>query len=165
MADLRRPRRQAGQGRQAGSDGAAGNSPLHAHALGTYRPAMSCLGRPTRMLLVAAALGLAFLGGRWGLAQRPGQPAAMATPAGQLWIQATPIDDRQQLVLVLDPQLRSAAVYHLDHQAGTLALKSTRNITWDLLVGDFNAQEPKPAALRRLLEVGAEAGPIGQNPP
>jgi hypothetical protein len=33
------------------------------------------------------------------------------------------------------------------------------------MVGDFNAQEPKPSALKRMLEVGAEAGPIGQNRP
>lgn len=126
---------------------------------------MTRLDRLGRLLLFAAVLGLVFLGGRWASAQRAGQAAATAAPAGQLWIQATPIDERQQLVLVLDTQLRSAAVYHLDTHAGTLALKSTRNLTWDLLVGDFNTQEPKPSALRRLLEVGPEAGPIGQNPP
>lgn len=118
-----------------------------------------------RYATVVSALGLAFLGGRWGLAQRPGAAAPPQLPSGQLWIQATPIDDRQQAVLVVDPQLRSAAVYLLDNTAGTLALKSTRNITWDLLVGDFNAQEPKPAALRRLIEAGAATGPVGQNPP
>lgn len=76
-----------------------------------------------------------------------------------------PLDDRQQLLIVVDPQVRSAAVYHVDGPSGTLVLKSTRNITWDLMVGDFNAQEPKPAALRRMLEVGVETGPIGQNRP
>jgi len=126
---------------------------------------MRSLPSVVRYLAVVAALGLAFLGGRWGLAQRPGAAAVPPLPAGQLWIQATPIDDRQQAVLVVDPQLRNAAVYLLDNAAGTLALKSTRNITWDLLVGDFNALEPKPAALRRLIEAGAETGPIGQNPP
>ena len=88
-----------------------------------------------------------------------------SAPAAQLWIQATPLDDRQQLLLVVDPQMRNAAVYHVDGPTGTLVLKSTRNITWDLMVGDFNAQEPKPAALRRMLEVGPEARPIGQNSP
>ncbi|MFM8496208.1 MAG: hypothetical protein ACKOEM_11895 [Planctomycetia bacterium] len=103
------------------------------------------------------------IGGRWVLAQR--QPVAVAPGvAGQLWIQAVPLDDRQQLLLVVDPQLRNAAVYHVDGPTGALVLKSTRNITWDLMVGDFNAQEPKPATLRRMLEVGAETGPIGQNP-
>jgi hypothetical protein len=105
------------------------------------------------------------MGGQWVLAQRP--PAAGAVPGmnGQLWIHAVPLDDRQQLLLVVDPQLRNAAVYHVDGPGGSLVLKSTRNITWDLMVGDFNAQEPKPADLRRMLEVGAQTGPIGQNPP
>jgi len=97
------------------------------------------------------------------LAQRmpPGPPQE---PAAGLWIQASPLDERQHLLLVVDPQLRNAAVYHVDCASGTLVLKSTRNITWDLMVGDFNAQEPKPAALRRMLEVGADQGPVGQNP-
>jgi len=114
----------------------------------------------------AAAAGIAFaVGGQWVLAQRPPATAAMPGPAGQLWIQTVPLDDRQQLLLVVDPQVRNAAVYHVDGPSGTLVLKSTRNITWDLMVGDFNAQEPKPAALRRMLEVGAETAPIGQNRP
>lgn len=116
----------------------------------------------TRILLTGLAFGLMLLGARWGLAQRGGAHAVTTAPEGHLWIQAMPLDDRRQLLLVIDPQLRSAAVYHVDSDAGTLALKSSRNITWDLLVGDFNAQEPKPAALRRLLEVGAEDRPVGQ---
>jgi hypothetical protein len=105
------------------------------------------------------------MGGQWVLAQRPLAAGAAPGMNGQLWIQAVPVDDRQQLLLVVDPQLRNAAVYHVDGPTGSLVLKSTRNITWDLMVGDFNAQEPKPAALRRMLEVGAETGPIGQNRP
>jgi PmbA protein len=36
---------------------------------------------------------------------------------------------------------------------GALTLKSTRDISWDLLVEDFNCQEPRPAALKKMLEV------------
>lgn len=104
-------------------------------------------------------------GGGWVWAQRLGQSLPPQPAAGQLWIHTTPLDDRQQVMLVVDPQLRNAAIYHVDGPSGALVLKSTRNITWDLMVGDFNAQEPKPAALRRMLEVGAEKAPIGQNPP
>jgi len=102
---------------------------------------------------------LLLMGGQWVLAQRP--PAAGMVPgmAGQLWIQAVPLDDRQQLLLVIDPNLRNAAVYHVDGPTGSLVLKSTRNITWDLMVGDFNAQDPKPAALRKMLAVPAAEQP------
>ncbi len=51
------------------------------------------------------------------------------------------------------------AVYHVDGPTGSLVLKSTRNITWDLMVGDFNAQEPKPASLRKMLEMKAPPPP------
>jgi hypothetical protein len=111
------------------------------------------------------AFAVVAAGGRWVWAQRTAFAPAAHNSGGALWIHATPLDDRQQLLLVVDPQLRNAAVYHVDGPTGSLVLKSTRNITWDLMVGDFNAQEPKPAALRRMLEVGTETAPIGQNPP
>jgi hypothetical protein len=52
-----------------------------------------------------------------------------------------------------------AALYHVDAVAGTLTLRSTRDIAWDLLVDDFNAQEPKPAALKKMLQVGPVTTP------
>jgi hypothetical protein len=111
------------------------------------------------------AFAVVAAGGRWVWAQRTAFAPAAHNSGGALWIHATPLDDRQQLLLVVDPQLRNAAVYHVDGPTGSLVLKSTRNITWDLMVGDFNAQEPKPAALRRMLDQSPETTPVGQNPP
>jgi hypothetical protein len=111
------------------------------------------------------ALAMTVVCGRWGWAQRASLPPHTQAATGPLWIHSTPLDERQQLLLVVDPHLRNAAIYHVDGPTGSLVLKSTRNITWDLMVGDFNAQEPKPAALRRMLEAGMETAPIGQNPP
>ncbi len=116
-----------------------------------------------------AAAALAVLaGGGILMAQRPmrpGGPAGDGGPSGQLWISATPLDEQRQLLIVIDPAVKNAAIYHVDGGSGTLTLKSTRDISWDLMVGDFNAQEPKPSALKRMLEVGAEAGPIRQTRP
>jgi len=119
------------------------------------------------MFAVLAGLVLTAMTGGLLLAQRPLRPAAPgdAGASGQLWISATPLDDHRQLLLVVDPQIKTAAIYHVDAGQGTLTLKSTRDITWDLMVGDFNAQEPKPSALKKMLQVGPEAGPIGQNAP
>lgn len=116
---------------------------------------------------VAAVIAL-FAGGGALMAQRPmrpGGPIADAGVPGHLWISATPLDEQRQLLIVIDPTVKNAAIYHVDGGSGTLALKSTRDISWDLMVGDFNAQEPKPSALKRMLEVGRETGPTGQNRP
>lgn len=115
----------------------------------------------------AAAIAL-LAGGGVLMAQRPMRPGGTMADAGapgHLWISATPLDDQRQLLIVIDPTVKNAAIYHVDGGSGALALKSTRDISWDLMVGDFNALEPKPSALKRMLEVGAEAGPIGQNRP
>jgi hypothetical protein len=62
-------------------------------------------------------------------------------------------------LVVVDQQGRHAAIYHLDAAAGTLTLKSTRDLAWDLSIGDFNAQEPRPAALQRMLQLPSAPGP------
>lgn len=102
-------------------------------------------------------LGLLALGVIAGVlpAVTPSAPAAapLAPAAGSpLWISMAPLGDERQLLVVVDPVTRSAAVYHVDAGSGALTLKSTRDIRWDLLVGEFNAQEPSPTALRRMVE-------------
>lgn len=88
-------------------------------------------------------------------AQRAARASAAASTGhpGALWAATTPLDDGRQMLLVVDQEQRALAVYHLDPATGTVSLKSSRDISWDLLVGDFNAQEPRPAALRRMLEM------------
>ena len=109
------------------------------------------------LVLVAAAI---LLGSRELAAQRAGRP--IAETAG-LWISDTPVDDARRLLVVVDSATRHAAVYHLDHATGSLQLKSSRDLTWDLLVDDFNAQEPRPAALKRLIQAGAPPTGDGGN--
>ncbi len=116
----------------------------------------------------AALVGLGTLGcGGMLFAQprqiRPSQPVTTEATAGPgLWVTATPLDDGRQLLLVIDPHLKNAAVYHVDAQTGAMTLKSARNITYDLMVQDYNCQEPRPAALRKMLEVGGETATPGQ---
>lgn len=84
----------------------------------------------------------------WSLASpRPGGPEVSA-----LWISESRMDDGRTLMVVVDQATRHAAVYHLDGGAGTLTLRSTRDLSFDLMVGDFNAQEPRPAALKKMLQ-------------
>lgn len=70
---------------------------------------------------------------------------------GGLWISDSALSDGRRLLLVVDPATRHTAVYHVDSERGTLTLRSTRDVSWDLMVEDFNAQDPKPGALRNLL--------------
>jgi len=99
---------------------------------------------------VAVMAAWLFSGGELA-AQRTGR--AGGDWAG-LWASESPLPDGRRLLLVVDPATRHAAVYHVDADRGTLTLRSARDISWDLMVEDFNAQEPKPAALRNLLQTG-----------
>lgn len=112
--------------------------------------ASAATSRGLAILASLAAAWLWFAGGETA-AQRPVAPETGAS--GGLWISTSPLDESRRLLLVIDPQLKNAAVYHVDAAAGTLALKSTRDISYDLMVGDFNAQAPKPADLQKMLEL------------
>jgi len=105
--------------------------------------------------LVGAVLAAVILGSGGMAAQRAGRSlqAGPSDPSAPLWTLATPLDDGRQMLLMVDQQNRTLAIYHVDPAAGTLALKSTRDIRWDLMVEDFNCQEPRPSALKKMLEM------------
>ena len=105
-----------------------------------------------------ALVGLTFLSWQgWSLAApRPG-----AIDGGSLWISENRMDDGRSVLVVVDQATRHAAVYHLDGASGTITLKSTRDLSYDLLMGEFNAQEPRPAALRKMLQTPG----VGELPP
>ena len=100
---------------------------------------------------------VATIFGNGGMAaQRAGRSlpgAGSGDQSGPLWTLATPLDDGRQMLLVVDQQNRTMAIYHVDPATGTLTLKSTRDVRWDLMVEDFNCQEPRPSALKKMLEV------------
>ncbi|MFZ4733238.1 MAG: hypothetical protein ACOYK7_11930 [Pirellulales bacterium] len=101
------------------------------------------------------AAGLVLGAGGLAVAQKPGRavPATAEPSAGNgLWISTSQLDDGRQVLVIVDPGVRTAAVYHVEAATGALALKSTRNLTWDLLVGEFNTGEPRPSAVRRMVE-------------
>lgn len=116
---------------------------------------------PGRAPVPTTRLAVALLALTCGLARgqgvSPQRPPPRAAAAGPLWISESTIDDGRRLLIVIDSATRHAAVYHVDTVAGTLTLRSARNLSWDLTLEDFNAQEPTPAALRRLLENGPAA--------
>lgn len=120
-----------------------------------------------RRLLLPAFLLAAVVSAAAGRLAAPVASAAPPSIAGQaggahgspLWIQLSPISEDRQMLLVVDPSERTAAVYHVDAATGTMTLKSARSIRWDLLVGEFNAQEPTPSALRKMIEASSQLRP------
>ena len=95
-------------------------------------------------------------------AQRTGRTGV---DSAGLWASDSALPDGRRLLLVVDPASRHAAVYHVDADRGTLTLRSARDISWDLMVEDFNGQEPTPAALRNLLQTGHAAPPAERPAP
>ena len=108
---------------------------------------------------IAAIAVIVAVGSRELSAQRAGRP--LPESAG-LWISESAVEDGRRLLVVVDPATRHAAIYHLDAATGALVLRSTRDITWDLMVDDFNAQEPRPAALKRLIQTGGPGDPTAR---
>ena len=134
------------------------------------RPTVATLSGRSALLPVLVGVAIALAGGGILAAQQRGMRPGATGVVGEggtapLWISANPLDDGRQLLLVIDPQTKNAAVYHVDAASGSLTLRSTRNIAWDLLVPEYNAQEPRPATLKKMLEVGAEGVPAGQTRP
>lgn len=111
---------------------------------------------PWRWLAVCALASIVFAGFAVSdlAAERIARPMTDGTG---LWISDSPLEDGRRLLIVVDPGTRHTAIYHVDPATGSLVLRSTRDIAWDLMVGDFNAQDPKPAALRRLLQTAPAA--------
>jgi len=102
-------------------------------------------------VMVAAILGSGGMAAQRAGRSLPG--AGSGDHSGPLWTLATPLDDGRQMLLVVDQQNRTMAIYHVDPATGTLTLTSTRDVRWDLMVEDFNCQEPRPSALKKMLEM------------
>lgn len=114
-------------------------------------PVRRCVNRPPLTAIAAGVTACVALmlvcASLPASGQRPANPAG----SGHLVVSTSPLPDDRHLIVVVDPVTRHAAVYVVAAD-GTLALKGARDLTWDLMVGEFNAQEPRPAAIRKLLE-------------
>lgn len=124
-------------------------------------PARPILGSPGSFAHGRWLTALVVLGGIgvWRGGELAAQRASAPGGGGPLWISETRLDETRRLLVVIDEVGRHAAIYHVDAAAGTLTLRSTRDISWDLSVGDFNAQEPRPGAIQRMLQLPAAPAP------
>jgi hypothetical protein len=103
--------------------------------------------------LVTAAVAVAEQRGEV-YAQRtaPVAPAPGAAAGSELIVVPTSLGEKGQMLTVVDPRQRVLSVYHIDLGSGKIALKSVRNIQWDLQMAYLNNENPLPQEIRSLLE-------------
>ena len=109
-----------------------------------------------RTALVAALLAAGLV---TALAELRSGPTALqaqsALPGGgspELITHVLPGGEKYQLLLVVDPRLRVASVYHIETATGVIALRSVRQIHWDLQLAEYNGVNPVPREIRLMLD-------------
>jgi hypothetical protein len=103
---------------------------------------------------------LGILGGivlGWGILAMFREPEVfgqrpMAPAGSDLSSHVTAVNERLQILTVVDSATRQICVYHIDPAAGTLIFKSARNATYDLQLREFNTPNPLPSEIQKLLE-------------
>ena len=101
---------------------------------------------------IAAGLVAAWLGWQTLVAPVHGQPEAVAIHrGGDLIAIRFPGDQAGDRVMIVDPQLRSMAVYHIGRE-GEIRLESVRNVLSDLRMTSFNSNGLTPEEIRLGLE-------------
>jgi hypothetical protein len=80
--------------------------------------------------------------------------AERTPPADQLIALPYEASDGKQQITIVDPRTRVIAVYQVDKVTGSLALRSVRNVHWDLLMEEYNTSHgsPTPRDIRALAE-------------
>jgi hypothetical protein len=97
---------------------------------------------------------LLMLGGffsTWRLPEAVGQRPAPAITS-EIHSHVTPVNDRLQVLTLVDPVTRHVTVYHLDLVSGVMTLKSARHVGYDLQLKEYNTNNPLPSEIRTLLE-------------
>ena len=102
--------------------------------------------------LVMAVVGAAGQRGEV-FAQRVTPPAPPAVAGSELIVVPTTLGDKgRQMLTVVDPRQKVVCVYHIDLATGKIALRSVRNIHWDLQMTYMNNENPLPQEIQSLLE-------------
>ncbi|MGI8977924.1 MAG: hypothetical protein ACR2FY_01725 [Pirellulaceae bacterium] len=105
-------------------------------------------------LLIGIAVGAVALAVEFPQAQAQRVPAERTPPADQLIALPFEASDGKQQITIVDPRTRVIAVYQVDKVTGSLALRSVRNVHWDLLMEEYNTSHgsPTPRDIRALAE-------------
>ncbi|GIW99447.1 MAG: hypothetical protein KatS3mg111_2780 [Pirellulaceae bacterium] len=106
---------------------------------------------PSRLGIVAwLGCGLWVLGIALPVAQSQIAPPQtdVAASTTRLQVITSSLPNGTQQVLVVEPNSKTLALYHIDPSQGLIQLKSVRRIAWDLTIEEFNGQPPLPRDIR-----------------
>ena len=111
----------------------------------------------TAMLVALAGAGLMIVAVGWPdhprevFAQRLAPQISPGPDSGLIAVPG-PIEQKGQLITVIDPRARVMSVYHIDKASGKIALRSVRNIHWDLQMTHLDNEGLLPQEIRAMLE-------------
>lgn len=112
------------------------------------------LGTLVSLGLVMVAVATAQQRGEFAPQRGPlaAAPAPTVAAGTELIVLSSTMADGVQVLTVVDPRQRALSVYHIELATGKIALKSVRNIQWDLKITDFNNVDPSPQQIQSQLE-------------
>lgn len=91
----------------------------------------------------------------WSSSQQPAYAQLPAKHLGNdtsLVTHIASLPDGGQQLVVIDSSKLTICVYHVDGGTGELALRSVRDIRWDLQMTEFNGVRPLPQEIKSVLE-------------
>ena len=94
---------------------------------------------------------IAFGPNEKAMAQQHGAVGTMPG-GGDLIVVPMTSGDKGQVLSIVDPRQRMLCVYRIDPVTGKIALKSARNLNWDLQMTYLNNEAPLPQEIQSLLE-------------
>jgi hypothetical protein len=102
---------------------------------------------------ILAGIGLAAAtGGALEVGGNAPAPSRPVMGGGDIIVIPFGLPEKGPLLSVIDPRQRVLSVYRLDPASGKIALKSVRNLRWDLQMNDFNNEPPLPREIQSLIE-------------
>lgn len=102
-------------------------------------------------VLVGVGLVVAALGSPMFSSPVLAQHGSIPSGSQELIALSAQLADGKQQITVIDPRQRVVSVYHIGPTSGEIALKSVRNIHWDLQMTQFNGKAPLPEEIRNVL--------------
>jgi hypothetical protein len=79
-------------------------------------------------------------------------PYQQAESGGDLVVVPGPVGEKGQLLTVIDQKRQTMSVYHIHQVTGKIALRSVRNIQWDLQLTYLDNEGLLPREIQALLE-------------